>query len=207
MRRHGGLRIAEHLGLLRGPEPFEGGRPPHERFAGRIVVPELRGAQPIWLIGRRPDELGQVKYLALPGERPILGLERVIERREVFLTEGVFDCSPRSAGTCWPSPRAAPRCPPTGWAGSPEHGWCGGCLTPTRVAARGPRGGRALRRGARSALAPAGPARGLRPERSRPTTRRAGHLLWPARRRSPRHVPRTTTPRRCDAFDTRPGRS
>jgi len=91
LRRHGGLRIAEHLGLLRGPEPFEGGRPPHERFAGRIVVPELRGAQPIWLIGRRPDELGQVKYLALPGERPILGLERVIERREVFLTEGVFD--------------------------------------------------------------------------------------------------------------------
>ena len=55
------------------------------------MVPELRGGQPIWLIGRRPDELGQVKYLALPGERPILGLERVIGRREAFLTEGVLD--------------------------------------------------------------------------------------------------------------------
>ena len=91
LRRHGGLRIAEHLGLLRRPESGEGGRPLRERFAGRIVVPELRGGQPIWLIGRRPDELGDIKYLSLPGERPILGLERVIGRREVFLTEGIYD--------------------------------------------------------------------------------------------------------------------
>jgi DNA primase len=32
-----------------------------------------------------------VKYLALPGERPVLGLERAIGRPEVFLIEGVFD--------------------------------------------------------------------------------------------------------------------
>jgi DNA primase len=55
------------------------------------VVPELRAGQPIWLIGRRPDELSQIKYLTLPGERPILGLERARGRREVFLIEGVFD--------------------------------------------------------------------------------------------------------------------
>jgi DNA primase len=91
LRQHGGLRLAETLGLLRRPEQGEGGRPLRERFGGRIVVPEIRGGQPIWLIGRRPDELGQVKYLSLPGERPILGLEQVVGRREVFLAEGVFD--------------------------------------------------------------------------------------------------------------------
>jgi DNA primase len=62
-----------------------------ELLAGRIVVPELRAGQPIWLIGRRPDELSQIKYLALPGERPVLGLDRARGRREVFLIEGVFD--------------------------------------------------------------------------------------------------------------------
>jgi DNA primase len=116
LRRHGGLRMAETLGLLRRPEPGDNGRPLRERFAGRIVVPELRGGKPIWLIGRRPDELGQVKYLALPGQRPILGLERVLGRREVFVVEGVIDwltavswglpaCSP--CGTAVPAERLA----------------------------------------------------------------------------------------------------
>ena len=63
-----------------------------ERFAGRVVVPELRGGQPVWFIGRYPDERKvRVKYLGLPGERPILGFERAAGRREVYLTEGVFD--------------------------------------------------------------------------------------------------------------------
>jgi DNA primase len=63
-----------------------------ERFAGRIVVPELRGGQPIWFIGRYPDEREvRVKYLGFPGERPILGFERAAGRREVYLVEGVFD--------------------------------------------------------------------------------------------------------------------
>jgi DNA primase len=57
-----------------------------------VVVPELRGGQPIWLIGRPLDEQqARVKYLALPGERPVLGFERAAGRREVFLIEGVFD--------------------------------------------------------------------------------------------------------------------
>jgi DNA primase len=57
------------------------------------VVPELRGGQPIWLIGRpiADDSQARVKYLTLPGERPVLGFERAAGRREVYLVEGVFD--------------------------------------------------------------------------------------------------------------------
>ena len=93
LRRRGGLRVAEALGLLRPAEPSEGGRPLREFFAGRVVVPELRGGQPIWLIGRPIADSGpaRVKYLALPGERPVLGFERAVGRREVYLIEGVFD--------------------------------------------------------------------------------------------------------------------
>ncbi len=92
LRKHGGLRIAEDLGLLRRPEPGEGGRMLRERFAGRIVIPELRGGQPIWFIGRYPDERNvRVKYLGLPGEKPVLGFERAAGRREAYLIEGVFD--------------------------------------------------------------------------------------------------------------------
>ena len=91
LRKHGGLRVAEDLGLLRRPEPGEGGRPLRERFAGRVVVPEIRGGQPIWFIGRRPDDAGQVKYLTPPGDKPVLGFERAIGRRRVYLVEGVFD--------------------------------------------------------------------------------------------------------------------
>jgi DNA primase len=91
LRQRGGLRLAESLGLLRRPEQGEGAQALRERFAGRIVVPELRGGQPIWFIGRRPDELGRAKYVALPGERPVLGLERARGRRQAFLVEGVFD--------------------------------------------------------------------------------------------------------------------
>ncbi len=107
LRRHSGLRIAQELGLL-GPH----GR---ERLAGRIVVPELRGGHCIWLIGRLLDDApGRPKYLSLPGERPVLGLEHAAGRREVFLAEGVLDfltalawrlpaCSP--CGTSLPAER------------------------------------------------------------------------------------------------------
>jgi DNA primase len=92
LRRHGGLRIAEALGLLRRAELGDGGRPLREFFAGRVVVPELRDGQPIWLIGRPPDDRPvRVKYLALPGERPVLGLERAAGRHVAYLIEGVFD--------------------------------------------------------------------------------------------------------------------
>ena len=32
-----------------------------------------------------------MKYLVLPGEKPVLGFERAAGRREVYLIEGVFD--------------------------------------------------------------------------------------------------------------------
>jgi DNA primase len=91
LRKHGGLHRAEELGLLRRLAAGEDGRPLPERFAGRIVIPEIRGGQPIWFIGRRPDELGQLKYLTPPGDKPVLGLERAIGRRQVYLIEGAFD--------------------------------------------------------------------------------------------------------------------
>jgi DNA primase len=92
LRKHGGLRIAEELGLLRRAEPGEGGRMLRERFAGRIVIPELRGGQPIWFLGRHPTRKEmRIKYLGLPGEKPILGFERSAGQREVFLVEGAFD--------------------------------------------------------------------------------------------------------------------
>lgn len=92
LRRYsGGLSTARELGLL--GRPVRGGEyPPREFFAGRIVVPELRGGHCIWFIGRDLVEApGRPKYLALSGERPVLGLERAIGRREVYLCEGVFD--------------------------------------------------------------------------------------------------------------------
>ena len=91
LRKHGGLRVAEDLGLLRRPESGEGGRPLRERFAGRVVIPEIRGGQPIWFIGRGRASAGQVKYLTPPGDKPVLGFERAIGRRRVYLIEGVFD--------------------------------------------------------------------------------------------------------------------
>ena len=92
LRKHGGLRVAEELGLLRRPEPGEGGRMLRERFAGRIVIPELRGGQPIWFIGRHPRRNGgRVKYLGFAGEKPVLGFECAAGRREVYLIEGAID--------------------------------------------------------------------------------------------------------------------
>jgi DNA primase len=90
LRKHGGVRVAEELGLLRR-EAGEGGRPLRERFAGRVVIPEIRGGQPIWFIGRRPGEPVRVKYLTPPGDKPVLGLERAMGRRRVYLIEGAID--------------------------------------------------------------------------------------------------------------------
>ena len=92
VRRRVGLGIAQALGLLARPDRADNGRPLRELLAGRIVVPELRGGQCIWFIGRSLDDRpGRPKYLALSGERPVLGLERAAGRREAFLCEGVFD--------------------------------------------------------------------------------------------------------------------
>ena len=94
LRRRGGLQVAQELGLLGRPERADSGRAPRELLAGRLVVPELRGGQVIWLIGRAvPDALptDAPPYLALPGERPVLGQERAAGRVEVVCAEGVFD--------------------------------------------------------------------------------------------------------------------
>ncbi|MDP9383550.1 MAG: CHC2 zinc finger domain-containing protein [Chloroflexota bacterium] len=85
-------RTARGLGLIK---PTTGIAKPGDSLdflAGRIIVPELRGGQCIWMIGRLvEDSPHQPKYLALPGERPVLGWERAAGREEVFLCEGVFD--------------------------------------------------------------------------------------------------------------------
>lgn len=92
LRRRSGLRAAQALGLLRKPAPGDEGRPLREFFAGRVVVPEIRGGQCVWFIGRTlADEPGRPKYLALGGERPVLGFERAVGRWQAFLCEGVFD--------------------------------------------------------------------------------------------------------------------
>jgi DNA primase len=95
-RRHGLLEAAERLGLLRpasgrGRRPAAGG-PLRETFAGRIVVPELRCGQAVWFIGRDVRATSdRPRYLALGGERPVLGYERAAGRPEALLCEGVFD--------------------------------------------------------------------------------------------------------------------
>jgi DNA primase len=89
LRRRSGIKTALDLGLLRKPDR---GAELREYFAGRLVVPELRGGHAVWFIGRRPVERpGRLKYLALDGERPVLGRELAIGQRAVFLCEGVFD--------------------------------------------------------------------------------------------------------------------
>jgi len=91
LRRRSGLRVAQDLGLLRRHTDHDDESALREHLAGRIVVPELRGGQCVWLIGRVLDDDREPKYLALPGERPLLGYERAAGRREAFLVEGVFD--------------------------------------------------------------------------------------------------------------------
>jgi len=92
LRRRSGLRAAQELGLLRQREQVDGERPLAEFLAGRIVVPEIRARQCLWFIGRNlQGDARRPKYLALSGERPVLGLERAVGRRAVFLVEGVFD--------------------------------------------------------------------------------------------------------------------
>jgi hypothetical protein len=49
-----------------------------EFLAGRIVVPDLRGGRPTWLIGRTLDDQSiddAPVHLGLPGTKPLLGLD------------------------------------------------------------------------------------------------------------------------------------
>jgi DNA primase len=78
------VQAAVRVGLL--------GRGGREFLAGRVVVPEMRDGQPIWLVGRTIHPLGDgPKYLGLPGHKPLLGWEVAKDSPEVFLVEGVFD--------------------------------------------------------------------------------------------------------------------
>ncbi|MDG6910191.1 MAG: toprim domain-containing protein [Nitrososphaerota archaeon] len=78
------LQAAVRVGLLR--------RDNRDFLTGRIVLPEIRRGQPIWLIGRSlSPHSSEPKYLGLPGRKPLLGWESARGSSEVYLVEGVFD--------------------------------------------------------------------------------------------------------------------
>lgn len=92
LRPRRGLEVAQDLGLLQRSGRRGMGLALRDVMTGRIVVPELRGGQTIWMIGRSFEESpDRPKYLALGGERPVLGFERAVGRKEAILCEGVFD--------------------------------------------------------------------------------------------------------------------
>jgi DNA primase len=76
---------AQRVGLLRADGS--------ERLAGRIVFPEIRGHQPIWLIGRLPDPADdRPRYLGLPGPKPLMGWDDASrDRCGVCIVEGPTD--------------------------------------------------------------------------------------------------------------------
>jgi DNA primase len=78
------VQAAVRVGLLRR----DGG----EFLGGRVVVPEIRRDQPIWLVGRTigPGD-DAPKYLGLPGRKPLLGWDTVMNTRQALVVEGVFD--------------------------------------------------------------------------------------------------------------------
>lgn len=102
----GPLALAIALGLVvQRPAAEDTSLIEREFFVDRLIVPELRGGRPIWCIGRAladpasgvvSGENGSArrprpKYLALPGDKPVLGLEHVVDRRSAYLVEGPFD--------------------------------------------------------------------------------------------------------------------
>jgi DNA primase len=85
-----GLEPALRVGLL--------GHNGRELLAGRIVIPDLRNHQPVWLVGRLlesdiQDDTADAppRYLGLPGSKPLLGLEQTGTSPSLIATEGVFD--------------------------------------------------------------------------------------------------------------------
>jgi len=62
-----------------------------ETFAGRIIYPERREGQVIWLTGRGLNSDCEPRYLSLPGRKPLLGWEAARDESWIVLTEGVFD--------------------------------------------------------------------------------------------------------------------
>jgi DNA primase len=95
------VKLAVRLGLIvERPSREDATMVRREFFNDRVVIPELRAGRPIWCIGRSVDhspsagsdtQKPRPKYLGLPGEKPLMGLERIGGRRSVFLAEGPFD--------------------------------------------------------------------------------------------------------------------
>jgi DNA primase len=82
--RHLPPQAAIRAGLL--------GRDGRELLASRVVVPEIRAGQPLWLIGRiLAEDAERPKYLGLPGPKPLLGWEAATRSATAVLVEGVFD--------------------------------------------------------------------------------------------------------------------
>ena len=126
------VSAARRVGLLRSD-----GR---ERLAGRVVLPEIRQRQPVWLIGRLlapADDLP--RYLGLPGPKPLMGWIRQVAIDAVSASSRVRSiCSRCSSGAClvWlcagpVSARRPCNCSASGSA-------CTRCWTPTRQARRQP---------------------------------------------------------------------
>lgn len=77
------LQLAKDLGLMGGRGEF---------FRERIIIPEWRNGNVIFLTGRKSKGYQQVKYLGLPGAaKPLYGLEGATGSHEVFIVEGCFD--------------------------------------------------------------------------------------------------------------------
>jgi len=76
---------ARRVGLLRAD-----GR---ERLSGRIVFPEIRQRQPVWVIGRLLAPAADLpRYLGLPGSKPLMGWDQASrDRRGVCVVEGPLD--------------------------------------------------------------------------------------------------------------------
>jgi DNA primase len=116
------LAIAVALGLVVERPAAEHQQPiQREFFFDRLIVPELRAGRPIWCIGRAIEDPSPVtpdlsparttsgrrprpKYLSLPGEKPVLGLEHVVRQPAVYLVEGPLDWL---AGLSWGLPTFA----------------------------------------------------------------------------------------------------
>lgn len=93
------------------------GREGAERFAGRIVIPEVRTGHTCWITGRLLDDhMDLPRYMSLPGSRPLLGAERITGQPAVVGTEGGFDFLTL-----------------TGW-GIPAFAALGGSLSPVALA-------------------------------------------------------------------------
>jgi DNA primase len=65
-----------------------------EFLAGRIVVPDLSGGRPVWVIGRWLDDTlpdDTPAHLGLPGTKSLLGLDAARCSSTVIVCEGSFD--------------------------------------------------------------------------------------------------------------------